>query len=125
MIGYYIRLQYITSSILIQNVSKTIFSNNSFIKIITILYFSFQFHPHIVPVDQVVGVGNQIAGTNWKKIYSHLNLVSNLNLGFVPEIPTTEIVVYQDLTLYFSVAFDNTSIALGFSRPSCIMVKVH
>ena len=64
MIGYYIRLQYKTSSILIQNVSKTIFSNNSFIKLITILYFSFQFHPHIVPVDKVVGVGNQMAGTN-------------------------------------------------------------
>ena len=64
MIGYYIRLQYITSSILIQNVSKTIFGNDSFIKIITILYFSFQFHSHIVPVDQDVGVGNQMAGTN-------------------------------------------------------------
>ena len=66
MIGYHIRLQYITSSILIQNVSKTIFGNNLFIKIITILYCSFQFHPHIVPVDQVVGVGNLMAGTHRK-----------------------------------------------------------
>ena len=64
MIGYYIQYQYITSSILIKNVSKTIFGNNSFIKIITILYFSFQFHSHIVPVDQ--DVGNQMAGTNRK-----------------------------------------------------------
>ena len=66
MIGYYIRLQYMTSSILIQNVYETIFGNNSFTKIITIRYFSFQFHPYIVPVDQVVGVGNQMAGPNRK-----------------------------------------------------------
>ena len=39
-------------------------------------------------------------------------------------VTTTKIVVYHDLTLLFSVAFENTCIAFGFLSPSCIMVKV-
>ena len=120
--GIYIRLQYITSSILIQNVSKTLFGNNSFIKIITILYFSFSISFPYSTCRPRCGCGQPDGRYKLKNVSRHLNLVGHLNAGFEPEIPTTTIVVYHDLTLLFSVAFENTRIALWFSLDSCIMV---